>query len=239
MLALISLGLYSLKDISIRGLELAKSCDKLYFENYTSYFDSSLEEMKELFGVEVVDISREEVESSKLIKEASESKVGLLIIGDALSATTHISLVNDCKEKDIEVVIVHGSSVFSAVAETGLSLYNFGRVISIPFDNELLKKPYEDYLVNFEKGFHTLFSLDLKDGSYMTIKEALDYLIREGLSKDVLVIGCAGLGSEKPEIKVGKVSEVLEISFELKPRCLVIPGKLQFYEEEALGKFNK
>ncbi len=60
-------------------------------------------------------------------------EVGVLIGGDCLSATTHVSLLLEATEQGVETRIIHGSSIFSAVAETGLSLYKFGRTVTMPF----------------------------------------------------------------------------------------------------------
>ena len=53
-----------------------------------------------------------------------------------LAATTHFSLIAECKNKDIKTEIIHSSSIFSAVGETGLSLYKFGGTTSIPIYDE-------------------------------------------------------------------------------------------------------
>ena len=48
MLYLISIGLWSIKDISLNGLEAIEKCDVIYFENYTSYYDSNLNDIKKI-----------------------------------------------------------------------------------------------------------------------------------------------------------------------------------------------
>ena len=59
----------------------------------------------------------------------------------------------------------------------------------------------------------------------------LDYLIKLGLDNKQLVIGCGALGSLEPEIKVGKAKDLALKKF---PQCFIIPGKLNFKEEEAI-----
>jgi len=39
MLYLIGLGLSGVKDITVKGLEIVKSCHKVYLENYTSILE--------------------------------------------------------------------------------------------------------------------------------------------------------------------------------------------------------
>jgi diphthamide biosynthesis methyltransferase len=70
----------------------------------------------------------------------------------------------------------------------------------------------------------------------MTAQQGCEYLLKQGLKKDALVIGCAALGSENPEIKAGKPSELKLKKF---PQCLILPGELNFKEEEALNLLYK
>ena len=79
----------------------------------------------------------------EFLEEAKTKKLALLVIGDPLSATTHFEIISECKKRDITYEIIHSVSVLTAVAETGLSLYKFGKTVSIPFDNENLDSPYE------------------------------------------------------------------------------------------------
>ncbi len=229
MLYLISLGLYDKKDISLRAIEAGKKCDVLYFEGYTSYYGSSLKELEKIFGNKIKELKRNEVESDFLVKEAKKKNVGLLVIGDVLGATTHSSFILDGAK------VIHGSSVLTAVGETGLMLYNFGKISSIPFDNKNVKEPYN--VLKKNKDLHTLFLLDLKDGKYMTVNEGLKYLLKQGLDKNRLVVGCAGLGSDRREIVVGKAKDVVKKKFKLKPQCIIVPGKLHFIEEEILNEY--
>ncbi len=228
MLYLISLGLYDKKDISLRAIEACKKCSKLYFEGYTSFYGSSLKELEKIFGKKIISLKREEVESDFLIKESKKKNVGLLVIGDALTATTHSSFILD------KAKVVHGSSILTAVGETGLMLYNFGKVTSIPFDNKNVKEPYNVLVKN--KDLHTLFLLDLQNGKYMSVSEGVKYLLRQGMGNR-LVVGCGGLGSDKREIKVCKAKDMVKKKFKLKPQCIIVPGKLHFVEEEILDEY--
>jgi len=228
MLYLISLGLYDKKDISLRAIEVGKKCDTLYFEGYTSFYGSSLKELENIFGKKIVSLKRKEVESDFLIQESKKKKIGLLVIGDALSATTHSSFILD------KAKVVHGSSILTAVGETGLMLYNFGKISSIPFDNKNVKEPYN--VLKKNKELHTLFLLDLKNGKYMPVSEGVKYLLRQGMGNK-LVVGCSGLGSDRREIKVGKAKDMVKVKFSLKPQCLIVPGKLHFVEEEILNEY--
>lgn len=244
-LHLISIGLFEKEDMSFKAAEAAKSCDSLYFERYTSFYSSSLKELEEFLGKEIKEIVRSDLEehSREIIDEARKKDIGILIIGDALSATTHHVLLLECLEKKVPYKIIHGSSIFTAVAESGLSLYKFGNVTSIPFENKDIETPYE--VLRDNKEMHTLFLLALENNEYMTAKEAIEYLLsveqkrKEGIfGRDKLCISFFSLGSENSEIHVGSAESLLKVNSNKKPQCLVVPGKLNFVEEEYLNNFS-
>ena len=248
-LYLIGIGLSTEKDITVRGLEIVKKCDKVYLESYTSLLQCSKEDLEKFYGKEIILADRETTEQGdeKIITEAKEKDVAFLIVGDPLSATTHVQLFKLAKEKNVEVKVVHNSSVLTAVGEVGLELYKYGKTTSIPFleDHPNLETPYN--VIKENKDLHTLCLLDLKpkENKFMTIKEALGILskIEEKkkeniISEDSLVVGCARLGSEDSIIKSGKLNEIKEIDFGKPPYCLIIPGKLHFMEEEIVSLWN-
>src|SRR3989344_6920292 len=240
MLNIISFGLFDKEDISIKGLEVCKKCDLLYLEKYTNYFDSSLEEVKEFIGKKVIEIKREELEnkSQEIIKKAKNVNVGVLVPGDCFSATTHISLLIEAKKENVQVNIVHGSSILTAVGETGLSLYNFGKITTIPFDNKNIKSPIEVLKNNLNLGMHTLFLLDVKNNKYMNIKEGLKYLVDNKLSEEGYCACCSSLGSKNSEIKYGMIKDLIKYEFKFYPQCFIIPGRLHFTEEEILSLYK-
>ena len=242
MLYLISLGLNDEKDMSIKALEIARQCGILYLETYTNYNNININKLSKFLKNDIKEIQREDLEnnSANIINEAAKKNVGILVGGDCLSATTHIALVKEAKENKIKVNIIHGSSIFTAVAETGLSIYNFGKTTSILLDNKNIKAPYNVLQENLKLGLHTLFLLDLKpeEKFFLSINKALQYLINQGLDKEILCIGCIALGSKKQEIKVGKVKDLLNFNSNIFPQCLIIPGKLHFMEKEILQQYK-
>jgi diphthine synthase len=238
-LYLIGLGLWNEKDISVKGLETAKACKKLYMEEYTSKLGVSKEVLEGLTGKEIKLLSRADVEQSDLLlKEAKNDDVALLVGGDPLVATTHIDLLLQAKKAGIKTKMIHSSSIYTAVCESGLFVYKFGKSCSIPFPEPgvSVKSFYDTVLENQKAGLHTLIFLDLKpeQNRFMSINQALEILIKLGLSKDTLSVGFARLGSEDQFIKAGTAGELFHIDFGGPQHALVIPGKLHFVEEDAL-----
>ncbi|MCW1296169.1 MAG: diphthine synthase [Candidatus Parvarchaeota archaeon] len=245
----ISMGLYDEKDMSIRALETARGCDILYVEFYTSKLDTDVFKLRDLIGKEIKQLSRNDVEENykEILNEAKKKKVGLLVGGDCFTATTHISLLLEAEREGIETGVVHGSSIYTAIAETGLFIYKFGRVVSIPIkERDFEPESFYDFLKeNKERGLHTLILLESReDGRFLSINEAIKRLIeiekkrRENvISEDTIFIGVARIGSEKQIIKVGNANELLHFDFGGPQHSLIIPGKLHFIEEEAINRF--
>lgn len=237
MLYLISLGLGE-KGISLRGLETARKCDTIYLEEYTSV-GWGKEEIEKAVGKRIIGAGRDFVESEKIIDEAETKDVCLLVYGDALSATTHASLINDAVKRKVKYEVVHGASVLSAVGETGLSLYKFGAVGSIPFERKNVKSAYDILVGNDKAGLHTLFLLDLdpKNGKFVDINEGVEYLIKNGMGKERMIIACSRLGLDKQRIISGKAGEMMKIKMNA-PCCLIVAGRMNFMEEEMIERFK-
>ena len=240
MLILISLGLYEMHDMSYKAIRLARKCDVLYMENYTHLYSTPIDHLEKFLARKIVPLERKDVEneSDKLIKEAKEKIVGLLVGGDCLSATTHISLLLDAKKEGVETKVVHGSSIFTAIAETGLSLYNFGKTVSVPFNFKDVNSFMKLFEENHKLGMHTLFLFDLdpKNNKFLDSRDFVRYLVDLNYG-DLDCVICGALGSEKAKIKYSKVKDLVDYQLNVYPQCLIIPGKMHFVEEEALKRF--
>ncbi|MBW3022848.1 diphthine synthase, partial [Candidatus Woesearchaeota archaeon] len=181
-----------------------------------------------------------------ILKDAETKNVSFLVIGDALSATTHIDLVKRAKEKNIEVKIVHNASVLTAVGETGLQLYKFGKTTSMPFPEENFKPEtaYDVIKENKKNNLHTLVLLDLRpqENKFMTANEAIKILldIQEKRKENILekIVVCARIGSEDEQVVYGNIKELKEEDFGKPVHCLIIPSKLHFAEEEFLKVYE-
>ena len=240
MLYLIGLGLSDETDMSLKALKALEECDKVYLENYTGVF-KRLPELEELISKSVQVLGRSEVEELReFLSLAKNKKVALLVQGDPLSATTHFSIIIECRKRDIPFKIINASSVFTAVARTGLSLYKFGKTASIPLPEDGFKPSsfYSILVDNQRVNAHTLFLLDMKPdhSKYLTIPEALNMLVKlddNGLIKKV--VGCARLGARDELIKYGSPEELIKVNWGEPPYCFIVPSTLHFIEEEALS----
>ena len=248
----IGIGLYDEKDVSLRGLETIKKCNVVYLENYTSVLSCDVKKLEKLYGKKIILSSRDLVEKKAektILKDAISKNVAFLVIGDPMSATTHIDLRLRAEKAGIKCFAIHNASVFSAVGITGLQLYKFGRTTSIPFSEDKWhpETPYDVIKENRKNGLHTLILLDLRPGEkrFMTVNQAVEYILsieekrkEKVFFKELFCVGCARLGSLNPCIKAGNAEELLKEDFGKPMHCLIVPGKLHFAEEESLELFK-
>lgn len=246
-LYLIGLGLGNEKDITVKGLEIIKSCDLIYLESYTSLLCCTKEELEQFYGKKIILANRDMAEQGEdhILEQAKTKNVAFLIIGDPFSATTHIEFIKTAFYHGVKVEVIHNASILTAIGETGLQLYKFGPTTSIPFLEDVphLEAPYNIIRQNYLLGQHTLILLDLKPDQhkFMTINQAIDILEhiennkKEKLIKpSLLIIVCARLGQKDALIKAGPLDHLKKIDFGQPPYCLIIPGKLHFMEQEML-----
>lgn len=238
MLYLIGLGLNE-KGISKQGLEAVKKCKKVYLENYTVNFPYSLKVLEKEIGKKIILAGREFVEDmNELLNEAKKQNVALLVYGSPLTATTHISLIQEAKKQKIKYEIIYNASVLDAVAETGLQLYKFGKTTSLPLWKENFKPEsfIEIIKTNQKINAHSLILVDID----LKFKDALNELIISARNKKFKIdkiIVCSRLGNKDKEIFYGTISELKNNEIK-SPYCFIIPEKLHFLEEEILKGFD-
>ncbi len=241
MLYLIGLGLWDENDLSIRAIDALKKCEEVFMETYTNKWLGKIEALEDVIGKKVTILKRIQVESEMLTDIAKEDDIALLVPGDPLVATTHVQLMIDAKNKGVEVKVIHSSSIYTAVAETGLQLYKFGRATTLAFIEKSFKpsSPYEMIMENRKAGLHTLVLLDVKeDGRYMTIADGIEVLRELGL-QDIKIIACCRAGGEEQKIKYGEMNSLEKDAFLGEtPAVIIIPGRLHFKEEEALRMYE-
>ncbi|PIN68891.1 diphthine synthase [Candidatus Woesearchaeota archaeon CG11_big_fil_rev_8_21_14_0_20_43_8] len=251
VLHMIGIGLCDERDISVKGLEIVKRCDRIFLESYTSRLCCSKEDMEKLYGKEIILADRDLVEknSDEIIMPAKDSDVAFLVIGDVFSATTHTDLLLRAHENGVEVDIIHNASVLTSIGVTGLELYKFGKTTSVPYPEDGFRPetPYEVLMDNLSLGYHTLLLLDLKAdlNRFMTVSEAVRYLLEieekrcEGVfTKETRCIGCARLGCGDMKVVYGTASDIAMLDMGGPLHCLIVPGKLHFMEEEAIKRFD-
>lgn len=240
MLYLVGLGLWDEKDLSLKGMEACVRADKVYAEFYTANWGGSVKNLEKIIGKKITIIKRSDMEekSDKLLKEAKDKDVVILVPGDPLVATTHIHMMIDARKKKIPIHVIHSSSVYTAIAECGLGIYGFGRTSTIV-------KPQKDYEPssfydaignNKKNGLHTLLLLDID----ISVKEGLEILTKIESSEkkkfvltDTEIIAASKLGSDKQNIVFGKVKDLMKKRMD-SPAIIIIPGNIHFLEKEFL-----
>ncbi|HKW42861.1 MAG TPA: diphthine synthase [Thermoplasmata archaeon] len=249
-LVFIGLGLHDEKGITLRGLEEARSADRVFAELYTSaVIGTSLAAIERLVGKPIPKLTRAEVESgTKILEAATQGKVAFLVGGDPMAATTHVDLRLRAAAAKIPTRIVHGVSILTAAAgELGLQGYKFGRTTTVPFPSAGFAptSPLEAILENRRSGLHTLVLLDLReDGTFLPPGDAIAMLLEMARSlrtnefgPETLACVVSRVASTGARAVAGPLGEL--VSRDLGPplHCLVIPGSLHFLEKEALVVF--
>lgn len=237
MLYLIGLGLNE-KSISKEGLEAISKCKKIYLEGYTIDFPYSIKDLEKNIKKRVEVLDRNGVEGSLLVKEGKKKDVYLLIYGSPLFATTHMTLVNDCKKAKVKVKIIYNAGVFDAVAETGLQLYKFGKISSMPaWTNDYKPDSFLDYVKeNISNEAHSLILIDIG----LNFNKALEQLEISAENKKLrlnYIIVCSRLGNDDSKILYGKVGDLKKKKIK-NPYCFIIPGKMHFMEKEVVESFG-
>ena len=236
MLYLIGLGLNE-NGISLEGISALKKCEKIYLENYTVDFPYPLTELEKVTKKKIISLNRDEVESDRIVKEAKKENVALLIYGSPLTATTHITIIGDAKKQKVKYKIIYGASIFDAIAETGLQIYKFGKIASIPkwqknfTPNSFMEIVKDNKKINSHSLMLIYIGLDLKDALDELEKSAKDFDLK---IEKILV--CSRLGTDNKKIIYDEIKN-LKNKIVKKPYCLIIPGKLHIVEEEVLKGF--
>ncbi|XP_049877669.1 diphthine methyl ester synthase [Pectinophora gossypiella] len=267
MFFLVGLGLGDAKDITVRGLEIVKKCDKVLLEGYTSILTVGKEVLEEFYGRPLIIADRELCEGNidDFLKEAKDKDIALLVVGDPLGATTHTDMILRAKQFGVEVQIVHNASIMNAVSCCGLQLYNFGETVSIPYWTETWQPDsfFEKIVGNFSRNLHTLCLLDIKvkepteesltkkvrqymDPKFMSVKEAASQLVQiierkpqSGITNDTLVVGVCRVGAPDQQIAARTLREMQQCDLGPPLHSLVIPAPdLHPLETDYLAQFR-
>ena len=245
MLTIIGLGLGGPNSITMDGVIALSLSDHIFYETYTSpIHPETLEWVKLKSQKDPIHLSRSQVEEpTEIIDLAKEKNISLLIVGDALSATTHVSLLLECKKLNIEYQVIHNSSVLTAVAGVlGLQHYNFGPVTTLVLPEGKYKpsSPIDKIKANMKNGNHTLVLLDIKadqpdvEPVYMSASQAAWQLIEAKLSGEIKIAAAARVGREDQKLWYGKIKDLAKTDLGKAPHSIVVPAKLHFTEREFL-----
>lgn len=230
-LNLIGIGLNE-KSVTIEALEKIKESEEIYLENYTVDFPYSLEQLESTLGVKIFKLNRSEVEDESIIEKAKDKNISLLVYGDSLSATTHTQLLLACKRAKVEFKIFHNASIITAIAETGLQPYKFGKISSMPTWTKNWKPDsFMDYIKqNQSIKAHSLLLIDIG----LPIEKSLEQLKQATENHKIKLnklIVCKNLGTEKSQIVYDSLENIKDIK---SPFCFIIPSDLQEMEKEYL-----
>ena len=247
-LIFIGLGLYDEKDISLKGLEEIKNCDKVYAEFYTAKLTGAdIKNIEKTIGKSVEILSRAETEKGdKILNSAKNNNVVFLTAGDPMTATTHVALRLRAIKNGIKTKVIHGSSIVTAVSGLlGLQNYKFGRTTTLAYPEKdyFPTSPYDVIKENKKMGLHTLVLLDIQadNDRYMTANEGMNLLLKmeekhkEGIfNKEIVICVVARAGSAEPITVAGAVKNLINRDFGPPLHTMILPGKLHFMEIEAL-----
>jgi diphthine synthase len=249
-LYIIGVGLEGAASIQQRALAAIKECSSVFIETYTSGSrDNLIEGLEKGTGKKIILLPREKVEQSRIIlNSARTSETAFLVQGDALTATTHNQVRFDALDEGINVVVMENSSIITAVpGYLGLEVYKMGQVVSLPFVTEKFfpRSPYDKILGNLERGLHTLILLDITETGYMSVAEACSIIRRMnnmlGGKLDLSTMKVAAVhayGTSFQTARYGTMEKLCSAHYTENPSTLVIPGKLDYNEEEFISHFD-
>jgi len=156
--------------ITLEVREAVERASRVYVDVYTMPQASWLAEWaRGLAGDRVVEAGREVIESqsARIVEEASMGDVVVLVPGDPLVATTHVSLLAEASRRGVRWRVIPGiSGVVASKTLAGLQYYRYGRTITVPGPwREVRAVSIVSHLYgNLCVGLHTLVLLDVADG---------------------------------------------------------------------------
>lgn len=162
--------------------------------------------------------------------------------------------------------MIHNASIVSAVGCTGLQVYEFGEIVSVPYFTEKWRPDsfYDKILNNRKSGLHTLVLVDIKvkerteenimknkkvyePPRFMSIKECVAQLLEvenkrqtKAYDEKTKCFGLARVGFKNQLIKAAEMGKFLEIDMGPPLHSFVICAeKLHSMEQEMYDHFAK
>ena len=159
MLWLVGTGIDGYRGLSIAALDVLRKCEIVYIERFTSALsEGDIQSLNSLLEMQTKPVQRWFVEDGRDILEAAKTKdVALVTYGDPLIATTHSELRSRAARNSIKTAILHSASgIASAVGESGLHAYKFGRMVTMMSGLYSAVTVYNTIFQNLLLGSHTL-----------------------------------------------------------------------------------
>ncbi len=249
----VGLGLGDERDLSRRGAEALRRCERIFAEEYTAILEAgALDRLAQEIGHRIERLGRTDVESERTILDAlaRSERVGFVTAGDPFAATTHVALRLAAERAGHTWRYVPNASIFTAAPGfLGLMAYRFGRTVSLPFPAPGFAptSPVAEIGKNRSIGAHTLVLLDLhpSEGRFLEAGEAIRILLerdpeRVGIAADREIAVVARIGSDTADAWVGPALELAGTEFGPPLHALVILApELHFAENEALARFRR
>jgi len=254
-LALVGLGLGP-SGMPMRGLELALRADAVFLESYTALPPEPPERLASLLGRPVEPLGRADVEDGRRLLEAARRGLCVLLVpGDPLSATTHVSLRRQAAAAHVTCEVVPAASILTAApGAAGLSHYKFGRTTTLvlPRPGFAPESPFDALAANLRVGLHTLVLLDLSDDPAlggaptaprcMTATEGLRWLLDVAARRaapefgpDTPTVVVARAGAPDQDVVAGTAGQLAALDFGPPMHTLLVPGRLSDEERDALA----
>lgn len=248
MLTFVGLGLYDERSVTIAGRDAIRGADRVFAEFYTSILAGTTIEDLEAYHdtcIEVRDRAGVEETPDPVLDAAATHDIVFLTAGDPLIATTHVDLRLRAHDRGIPTRIVHGTSAHTAAAGlTALQTYRFGKATTLPFPGTHTPDPvppsvHDTITDNLDRGLHTLVYLDINvtptTREFLTASDAARTLAETG--PDRLAVAVARAGSPDPLVRADRLSRLATHGFGGPLHLLIVPGRLDDLEAEALRAF--
>ena len=225
--------------------------DKVFIDAYTSTLvDGGIDEVERLLHRKVLKLRRRDLEehAGDILGQASEGlKIAVLVPGNPLIATTHISLITESVRKGLRYEVIPAPGIIpNALTMSGLMIYKIGKPVTItyPINGVYSEYPYEVVKSNDSRNLHSLLLLemDAEKGVMMSIKEAIEILKKlesirgEGVFRpERKAVAVSSLCGSNQRICFSDLSSLANLPQHQGPHTLIITSpKLHFMEREAL-----
>lgn len=248
-LTFVGLGPRGAAGLSAAALEAVAAAGAVFADDYTTRLpDGALPLLEGRRPGPIVRLGRERLESGKEVLDAAAGPGGAVLVvgGDPMAATTHITLRVEAVRRRLPVRIIFAPSVVHmAFSEAGLQHTKAGRTVSLPYPEPRFSptSPFKHAAANWAAGLHTLVLLDIKveEGRCMTGAEAAgliqDWADQEGgepFGPRPLGVVVARAGEDDCTRAAGALPRLRAGDFGPPMHCLILPARLHDEEREAL-----